>query len=78
MTPCVGCGYCCITVMCSVGQAVHGDYEERCPYLLWSDTRYECRLAEEYSGFLSIGAGCCSSLNTWRQDVKERKLHDET
>jgi len=74
--PCVGCGYCCIKVMCWIGLSKHG-FNERCPALTWSDSneRYYCKLAQEDATIadnLHIGAGCSSDLNTWRKDVRER------
>jgi hypothetical protein len=33
-------------------------------------------LAEEFNSRLYIGDGCCSPLNTWRQDVKRREEKD--
>lgn len=74
--PCVGCGYCCLKVMCWIGLRKYG-FEKRCPALTWSDTsnRYYCKLAKEDATIaddLSVGDGCSSNLNTWRTDVKER------
>jgi hypothetical protein len=79
---CVGCGYCCLTAMCAVGYLVYSagkevDVPERCPYLLWNkeDGRYWCGLTEVHEKFKSLihaGEGCCSTLNSWRKDVKYR------
>lgn len=76
MKECVGCGYCCIKTMCAVGEWVHGSVEERCPYLVWNGARYDCKIAKDYAEHLHIGAGCCSSLNTWRQDVHQREENE--
>lgn len=76
--PCVGCGYCCLQVMCDPGrklnQAVHKIPAERCPWLEWDGTRYRCRLAKipDFAEQLAVGEGCSSSLNTWRKDVRYR------
>jgi len=52
-----------------------------CPQLLWDDERkrYFCGLMQlpgnigfEYKKELYAGAGCCSNLNDWRKDVKNR------
>jgi len=50
-----------------------------CPQLFWTDERYECGLmkigglvGEGYRKELYAGAGCCSSLNSWRKNVKPR------
>lgn len=78
--PCVGCGYCCMQTKCSAGLRLYPS-AETCPALVWSvsDKRYWCKLmtpndkvGEGYRDELYAGAGCCSALNTWRQDVKER------
>lgn len=78
--PCVGCGYCCMKTKCGAGQRLYPS-AETCPALVWSpsDLRYYCdlmtlpgKVGEGYRDELYAGAGCCSSLNSWRQDVKER------
>jgi len=72
---CVGCGYCCIKIWCILAQVTYSEthsMSERCPALLWNGERYVCDLADEYGDFLYIDCGCTSSLNSWRQDVKER------
>ena len=71
--PCLGCGYCCKKVICVLGKEIAG----RCKELYWNDGQemYRCRLIEEDEAFgkaLSAGEGCCSSLNSWRKDVKNR------
>jgi hypothetical protein len=54
-----------------------------CPQLIWIDDRYECGLmkisgliGEGYRKDLAAGEGCCSSLNSWRKDVKPRVVFD--
>jgi len=52
-----------------------------CPQLQWDENkaRYFCGLmllsgniGFEYRKELYAGAGCCSNLNDWRKDIKER------
>lgn len=72
---CVGCGYCCKQAMCFVGQYAIGRSYKKCPFLIWSEDRYLCKLAigsKKYAHRILAGVGCCSPLNTWRRDVKER------
>ena len=74
---CVGCGYCCIQATCFLGAQVNNAWDGRCPSLVWSepDQRYWCKLARDWpegTAMLFIGAGCCSNLNSWRKEVKER------
>lgn len=75
---CVGCGYCCIKAMCSVGVYFNdGKREDRCPFLVWDEevNRYFCKLVVDGTIIpeaLGIGLGCCSNLNSWRKDVKRR------
>ena len=77
---CVGCGYCCIKTPCDVARRLYPGVRS-CPQLLWieEDNRYKCGLmmisgpiGVEYKKELYAGAGCCSALNSWRQDVKKR------
>ncbi|WP_353120108.1 hypothetical protein [Nitratidesulfovibrio sp.] len=44
-TPCVGCGWCCLSDQCQVSHRLHG-YLPRCPELLWDAARgrYLCLL----------------------------------
>jgi hypothetical protein len=78
--PCVGCGYCCISVPCYL--SADGGYwvDGQCEMLIWSekDKRYWCQLiiddpliGGEYD--LAVGCGCCSPLNTWRNNIRERR-----
>lgn len=77
--PCVGCGYCCLKAKCTYGQ-VHGGDVHPCQFLIWSEPgqRYVCELVikagpgSSQAEGLAIGAGCCSGMNTWRQDVRRR------
>jgi len=77
---CVGCGYCCIKALCILGEMMVGGLPERmrgshCPSLYWTGDKYRCRLAEVSElarRELSIDAGCCSGLNSWRNNIKRR------
>lgn len=81
--PCVGCGYCCIKTPCDVSRRVHGNGVTQCPELQWNGERYICKiivgpLSKRYKEELYIGEGCCSNLNSWRQEVKPRLREDDT
>jgi hypothetical protein len=70
MADCIGCGYCCWKAPCSYGHTVYGPGGP-CGGLVYRDGRHWCAALEKdpmlYIG-LAIGAGCCSSLNTWRRE----------
>ncbi|MEE4260375.1 MAG: hypothetical protein V2I62_11475 [Bacteroidales bacterium] len=77
---CVGCGYCCMKRLCDAALRLYGNIKE-CPQLLWDEekNRYICglmiisgKVGLGYREELGAGAGCCSSLNSWRNDVKKR------
>ncbi len=77
---CVGCGFCCTKAKCAAGQRLYPS-ADICPALIWSekDNRYFCNLmllpgniGLEYRKELYVGAGCCSNLNSWRKDIKNR------
>jgi len=72
--PCVGCGYCCLKCRCPLAVAKYGSSKDRCPALRWDDFlgRYVCRDYNVQLWEEMFGWGCTSSLNTWRQDVKDR------
>jgi hypothetical protein len=72
---CVGCGYCCRTAPCMAAQRVYGPVDT-CPGLKWDGAKYRCELCEKpgdigarYREELAIGAGCCSPLNSDRQQI---------
>lgn len=78
---CVGCGHCCRTAPCMVAQRVYGPVAS-CPGLEWDAAakRYWCRLCrlpgemgEGYRKELHAGAGCCSPLNSDREEIPEPK-----
>jgi len=73
---CVGCGYCCWKVRCGVGIDLHG-HGDKCPELMFKDGRHWCGVLlgnEEdlYTAWLrtelSVGEGCCSTMNSWRRE----------
>ena len=77
---CVGCGYCCIEAPCTAAVRIYGPVR-KCPSLSWDSesNRYFCHLmlcpgaiGERYRKELYAGVGCCSGLNSWRLEVKER------
>jgi hypothetical protein len=76
ITPCVGCGYCCVQAMCVAGSKYLGTTIERCPYLIWIEDKYRCRLVVDRivnPKELYIGDGCSSALfNDWRTEIKQR------
>ena len=74
-SPCVGCGYCCLKAQCGVSFERYG-VQILCPALGWDGKRYKCVLYESHKEDLAIGAGCSSSLNSWRQDIRFRTRED--
>jgi hypothetical protein len=74
--PCVGCGYCCRKGPCAFApsdtppcpELVEVDGGWRCGKVLRLDGEARKILMDE----LSIGAGCCSPLNTDRRKYLER------
>lgn len=80
VSKCVGCGYCCMKTPCDAARRLYKGATE-CPQLEWSEKndRYICGLmvipgllGQGYRQELYCGAGCCSNLNSWRKDVKQR------
>lgn len=77
---CVGCGFCCISSACALEMYLYGN-QEQCPDLQWDkeQNRYVCNLVvigHKNVEWLFIGAGCCSGLNTWRNNVQKRREID--
>jgi len=80
VSPCLGCGYCCKESQCISSYNKHG-FKVRCPDLSFHDGRYWCGLIEnssplevvQYTDALSIGAGCCSTLNSDRMEMERQK-----
>lgn len=80
--PCVGCGHCCSISICAYGQADGGvAYDDvPCPLLRFDGERHWCTLVEQAEGQeledmrdgLAIEEGCCSGLNTWRDNIIDR------
>lgn len=81
MSHCIGSGYCCMKAPCPISPSHLGPEEtyKGCSELLWEDGRHWCRLVTQSSGGkvkleLSVGAGCCSSLNSWRREpLRDRR-----
>jgi len=72
--PCVGCGYCCLKAPCIYAQQRFPGVT-RCPDLFWDGDRYRCWIGMRFAEVgkeLAIGEGCCSSMNSWRKEVKYR------
>lgn len=70
---CVGCGYCCLSVMCLTAIHLNGGVQKRkCPYLLWVDDKYRCKLVIDGVADVYENTGCTSDLNSWRRNVKFR------
>lgn len=75
MDSCVGCGYCCLKSMCTIGMREHGKWVDKCPFLIWEDDKYRCKLVQSdvsYENEIGTGLGCVSGLNDWRRNVKFR------
>jgi len=77
---CCGCGFCCLKAKCDAAVRLYPT-AKICPQLNWSDEdgRYNCGLMQlpgsvglAYRQELHAGEGCCSNLNTWRTNVKNR------
>lgn len=85
MADCVGCGYCCSKVICSVGVRAYNALKSPCPGLIWDQeaNRHWCKLARmsgqqgiDYRAELFINTGCSSSLfNDWREDIHDRTFN---
>jgi len=78
VSECVGCGYCCMKTPCDAARRLY-PHAKKCPQLEWVEDRYKCGLmmisgplGADYRKELHAGAGCCSSLNSWRKDVRKR------
>jgi hypothetical protein len=79
---CIGCGFCCMQAPCSGSVRLYGD-SYPCPALTWSelDQRHYCKLCqipgplgECYRKEFYIGAGCCSGLNSWREEPLQNRV----
>lgn len=87
--PCVGCGFCCMRSPCGVWtepvkRAMEEGWKDGCPELTYKDGRHWCgailRMETESAksllkARLSVGAGCCAGLNSWR---REKPILDRT
>jgi len=74
---CIGSGYCCWKAPCGEAVKIHKDLTSGpCPELRWNGERHMCGLIldaddeekKRLMASLSIGQGCCSSLNSWRRE----------
>ncbi len=71
MGDCLGCGYCCWRAPCYYGSWKYGETGP-CGGLVFRDGRHWCAAVLEdpsLTNALTIGVGCCSSLNTWRREL---------
>jgi len=82
---CVGCGFCCMQAPCAASVRLYPG-AKICPQLIWDEAleRYLCGLMQlpgsvglAYKQELYAGAGCCSNLNSWRRNVKNRHPVDK-
>lgn len=65
---CVGCGYCCLTSICSFGEENTTNGIGGCVFLQYNGTRYICTCKAAMGDM--EGTGCCSSfMNTWRNNT---------
>lgn len=82
---CVGCGFCCSKAPCVASVRLYPGVKI-CPQLIWAeeDNRYICGLmtipglvGQSYRKELYANEGCCTNLNSWRHDVKDRKIQNK-
>jgi len=71
---CIGCGFCCTKAKCEAGQRLYPS-ADICPALKWNGYRHVCdlmmipgKLGNQYKKELHAGEGCCSNLNSWRNE----------
>ena len=76
--PCVGCAYCCAQAPCHFSMDKYC-CAHPCPALYWNGERYRCAdvAVLPLRDCCAIGAGCCSSLNTWRGSKIQRRSEIE-
>lgn len=83
---CLGCGHCCMQAPCICSQMYYAGAYQPCPALKWDAEadRHWCVLVLQSDksdlkfmptirADLGIGSGCCSGLNTWRNDIRDRR-----
>lgn len=74
---CIGCGFCCLTIKCSLCKDIDkDDKNKQCSSLYWKDGRYWCKEIEtqneEVLKILWVNEGCfCNS--PWRENVQLRE-----
>jgi hypothetical protein len=69
---CVGCGYCCLTAICSWGK--ENKVTGGCEYLVYDQWRYKCECIPAMREMKGTGC-CCSFMNTWRKHTMFRGWH---
>lgn len=83
--PCVGCGFCCNKAPCALASSLGLAKDGKCKELLWASGRYWCGLMLDapkvddrdenwYKRHLCAGEGCCSPLNSIRQEIVYENL----
>jgi len=76
--PCLGCGFCCISMPCfrSAAMGWAANKKQVCERLFFDKGRYWCQeIIDNPDKMITVGvgAGCPSVLcNDWRKDVKRR------
>lgn len=73
-TPCNGCGWCCHTEICAIGEHFFPSAQAPCPAIIYSDGRVHCGIVlaeaevlatrtipgDSFADMLGIGKGCCA------------------
>jgi len=72
MLKCVGCGYCCWEMPCSLAMELHGPIR-KCPELFWDGKKYRCKVIDLRRERGLVNEFCCQPSNKWRLNVKQRK-----
>ncbi len=76
---CIGCGFCCSTVMCRIGTMLYGNYTNPCPALKKLNSKFVCSLylndPLRYEDVLEIGQGCCFPASNRRREWLSQDSH---
>lgn len=64
--PCCRCGFCCLSTMCPIGEALYGK-QKWCPALSFDGFVATCAIADY---LVPIGDGCCIKARAYK-DGKE-------
>jgi hypothetical protein len=69
-SPCNGCGWCCHSEVCRIGQHFFGEETPApCPAIVYEDGRVKCGIVmaereilktDHFAEMLGIGKGCCA------------------